>query len=81
MNSTTKSELESIKRELQSIIYELEDISSGVRSNFKGIGTEHCADCIDVVIGQYYYVQRKLNNIDLKKIDNSFKNSGGGRGF
>lgn len=64
MDAKAKKELNSIKRELNSMIMELEEISDGVRTDFKGIGNDKCADCIDNVISQYRYVQKKLNNID-----------------
>ena len=44
--------LYNIKRELASIIRELNDISSGVRNDFQGIGSERCADVINKVNGK-----------------------------
>ncbi len=78
MDAGASNELESIKRELNSIISELESISSGVRNDFVGIGNEKCADCIDRVLNQYYYVRRKLNNLDTSVVPESREAQGGG---
>lgn len=82
MDSYAKSELASIKSELRSIISELESISSGVRNDFTGIGNDKCADCINKVISQYYYVKSKLDNLDTTTVTESYAkahSSGGGR--
>ena len=83
MDVSARCELDSIKRELNSIISELESISSGVRNDFIGIGNDKCADCIDKVLNQYYYVRRKLNNLDTSTVTENFAqvHSGGGGGF
>lgn len=82
MDSGARNELASIKRELNSIIGELESISRGVRNDFVGIGNDKCADCIDRVLNQYYYVRRKLNNLDTSTVTDSYaqSHSGGGGG-
>lgn len=83
MDAGAKNELASIKRELDSIIGELESISSGVRNDFVGIGSEKCADCINRVLNQYYYVRKKLNNLDTSTVTESYAQAhgGGGGGF
>ena len=80
MDAKAKAELESIKIELDSIIRELEDISWGVRKDFKGIGNEQCANCIDRVISKYREAQKRLNKLDTKTIQEGFggASSGGG---
>ena len=82
MDLSAKNELISIKSELNLIIAELESISQGIRNDFIGIGNEKCADCIDNVLTQYYFVRRKLNNIDTSMVTDSFiqpqVNNGGG---
>ena len=80
MDSGAKNELYSIIRELNSIISELESISQGVRGDFVGIGNDKCADCIDRTLNQYYYVRRKLNNLDTYTVTESFAKSHGGGG-
>lgn len=80
MDSGARSELDSIIRELGSIISELEDISCGVRYDFKNIGSEKCANCIDNVVSNYYTVRRKLNNIDTTTVTESFAQAHGGGG-
>ena len=77
MNASARNELASIKRELNSIISELESISKGVRNDFTGIGNNKCADCIDRVLDQYYYVRRKLNNLDTTTVTEGFAKTQG----
>ena len=78
MDASARNELNSIKRELNSIIKELESISSGVRNDFTGIGNDKCADCIDRVLNQYYYVSKKLNNLDTSTVTESYAKTHGG---
>ena len=78
MHARAINELASIKRELNSIISELEEISAGVRNDFVGIGNERCADCINRVLNQYYVVRRKLNNLDTSTVTDSYAQSHGG---
>ncbi len=73
MDAKAREELRAIKNELNSIISELESISKGVRHDFEGIGNEKCADCLDKVLDKYYYVRRKLNNLDTTTLTESFK--------
>ena len=82
MDSGARNELNAIIRELNSIIHEMEDISRGVRYDFKNIGSEKCADCIDKVLSNYYVVRKKLNNVDTSKVTDSFAKAfaGGKRG-
>lgn len=60
--------LYNIKHELESIIRELNGISSGVRNDFQGIGSEKCADIINKVNGKYNEALKKLNRIDASKL-------------
>ena len=78
MDASARNELNSIKRELNSIIKELESISSGVRNDFTGIGNDKCADCIDRVLNQYYYVKKKLNSLDTTTVTESYAKTHGG---
>lgn len=68
MKSYSNAELEAIKRELNSIISELESISIGLKNDFKGIGNERCAASIDRVLSHYYTVRQKLNNLDTTPV-------------
>lgn len=60
--------LEYCRNELRSIIRELESIENGVRSDFVGIGSELCADCLQRVENKYEYVLQKLNNVDTNRL-------------
>ncbi len=68
MGSNGSGQLEDIKTELRKIINDLEDVSNGVRTNFKGIGNERCANCLDQVVEQYRRALTKLNNVNTSKI-------------
>lgn len=81
MDLYSSAELLSIKRELDSIIDELESISMGIRNNFTGIGNEKCAASIDKIISHYYDFRCQLNNIDERYIDKAKAGPfGGGKG-
>ena len=60
--------LDECRSELRAIIRELEDIESGVRRDFTGIGEQLCGDCISKVINNYEYMLRKLNNVDYNRL-------------
>lgn len=80
MNTSARSELASIKAELNSIINELDSISRGVRNDFTGIGNVQCASCIDRVANQYRIVKRKLDHLDTTTVTQSFASAHGGGG-
>ena len=66
MDANSEYELYLIKKELQSIIWELDDIANDIRRDEK-----------------YRIAQRKLNNIDTKKVTDEYAaahGSGGGGG-
>lgn len=81
MNANAQAELASIKRELNSIISELESISNGVRQDFVGIGNDQCANCIDRVINQYRYVKRKLDYMNTSTVTESYAKAHEGGGW
>lgn len=87
MDQAALNELNSIKSELRSIMRELDSISDGIRYDFKNIGNEKCADCIDRVRSEYSNVLRKLENIDTSELiegrtySNGGSSGGGGRSF
>lgn len=72
MKAAAQAELQSIKYELDSIINELESISTGIRQDFRGIGNERCAECIERVTYQYRVAKRKLSNINTSKVKGDF---------
>lgn len=84
MDSNSKYELYLIKKELQSIINELDSISYGLNRNFANIGNEKAAACVSNVSNNYRIVKRKLNNIDTSMVKDGFSvgsnGSGGGGG-
>lgn len=62
-------EVNSIIQELNNIIRELEEIESDLRSKFKGIYTEKCADAISTKIGHYRTAVSKLGKIDTSVVN------------
>jgi len=64
----SQHELDAIKNDLQSIINELEDIASGIKRDFIGIGNEQCASVIIEEAERYRKVKRKLDGINISKI-------------
>ena len=72
--------LDSCRQELDSILAELKHIEEGVRTQFSGIGQEHCADCIAAVIRKYQKIQRDLYNVNTNILAESFYGNGSGGG-
>ena len=57
------------KREMRSIVAELENIRWGVRYDFvENIGEKLTADCIEKIHEKYKYVSSKLDEVDLNLI-------------
>lgn len=81
MDANAKYELYLIKRELSSIINELNDIAYGVRRDFTGIGNGRCATSISGSASHYRDVLRQLERMDLSvQSDEFIAASGGGMG-
>ena len=75
MDANSEYELYLIKRELQSIINELDD--------FDNIGEDQAAACVSRVADKYRIAKRKLDNIDTKRVTDEYAaahGSGGGGG-
>ncbi|OCA88169.1 hypothetical protein A8F94_10185 [Bacillus sp. FJAT-27225] len=68
MSSSAQQELYLIKRELQTIINELEQIAGEIGHEFEGIGSEQCASAIHRVADQYRNVKRKLGSVDVTNV-------------
>lgn len=81
MDQKALNELNSIKAELRSIINELDNIADGIRGDFKNIGNDKCANCIDKVKSEYNSVLRKLNNINASDFNDACGGGGAGRSF
>ena len=80
MDSNSQYELYLIKRELQSIINELDDIAYGIRRNFSNIGEDQAASCVSRVADKYRIAIRKLDNIDTNKVTDEYAAAHGGGG-
>lgn len=83
MDANSQYELYLIKKELQSIINELDDISGGIRRDFCNIGNEQAAECVSRVAEKYRVAKRKLENLDPNKLTEGCaagQGSGGGGG-
>lgn len=53
MEQNLNIELKQITSELQEIISVMERISGGIRSDFRGIGSEYCASCLNNVAKEF----------------------------
>lgn len=62
-------ELNEYKRELSSIIKELEYVEYHVRHDFKNVGNVQCADSIRSVINKYKSALSTLNSIEPTLLD------------
>ncbi len=80
MDANARYELNCIKKELDSIISELESIRNGVKKDFVGIGNEQCVASINNVLSKYYYVQKCLRNLDTTTVTEEFAEAHGGGG-
>ena len=72
MDGNARAELAAIKRELNSIISELDNIAIGIRRDFKGIGNEQCANCVGRAAEQYRWVKSKLDTMDTTTVTDSY---------
>jgi hypothetical protein len=63
MEAKTKQEIDSIIRELNAIVKELDSISYGIANEFKGIGSSRCAITIRALSEKYRNVKNELMNI------------------
>ncbi len=73
---SARSELESIKAELTSIINELEDIAAGVQKEFLGIDSYKCSFDINEVNEDLKRARSYLYNVSLEEVS-----AFGGGGF
>lgn len=86
MDSNAQYEVYLIKKELQNIINELDDIAYSIRYNFTNIGNENAASCVSKVADSYRTVKRKLENMDTSKVTEEYASAhgtsgGGGSSF
>lgn len=72
MSQDSEYELYLIKRELQGIIEELGNISSGVRQSFSGVGNEKCAECLSMAQKHYTDVKKQLDKVDTKVLSDEY---------
>lgn len=65
-------ELYAIKRELLSIIDEIDSIAAGINKDFVGIGNEKCTSRLYKIANNYRNVKYKLDRIDTSKLSEQF---------
>ncbi|AST93441.1 hypothetical protein BC6307_20310 [Sutcliffiella cohnii] len=65
-------ELYAIKRELLSIIDEIDSIAAGINKDFVGIGNEKCTSSLNKIANNYRNVKYKLDRIDTSKLSEQF---------
>lgn len=59
-----EKEIDSIQGDFSYIIHELDGISHGLNSNFKGIGTENCAKALDDIRLKFQNMSNGFNAIN-----------------
>lgn len=64
--------LDSIKRELQNIINELDSIAAGVKRDFSGIGNDKCSQSITAAANKLRSAKNSINNINTSRIAEEF---------
>lgn len=75
MTNKGSQELRACRQELRSIISSLEDLESGIRSDFKNVGNKECADSIHSVVVKYKSALNTLNSVDASVLDSLKKAS------
>lgn len=73
MDAQTQRDIAAIKSDISSIVTKLENISSELNSNFKGIGNERCAQSIANVASKYKWVKTQLDNINTSSVTEEYK--------
>ena len=56
--------LNDIQDDLRFVLSELKEIETGLRTEFRGIGTEQCADHLHQIAEQYRNLQTRLRELD-----------------
>lgn len=72
MDANAQYELYLIKKELQDIATELDNIANGVRRDFIGIGNDKCANSISSSAKHYRDVKAQLEKMDLSALSDEF---------
>ena len=55
--------LQACRNELRAIITEMQRIEQGIRSDFRGVGQDRCADGVARIIAHYRRVLITLNSV------------------
>ena len=64
---SARSEVNALASQLTALVSKLEDVSSGLKTGFSGIGNERCAQSIDSAIKDCRTVISKLKNMNMSK--------------
>ena len=66
--NTAGNEIYAIQGELREIVNELNSIANDLKTKYKGIGSEKCADKLYDVARNYNYVIQLLYQVDYNKL-------------
>ncbi|MDR2591056.1 MAG: hypothetical protein LBC71_08750 [Oscillospiraceae bacterium] len=73
MTANTQREISEMKRELKSIITEIEAIEKNLRTDFIGIGSNVCASRLKSLLNdRLYKAQKSLNNMNTSIVTDEF---------
>ena len=72
----SRMNIEQARSEMRSIIAELESIEQGIRSDFRGIGQDRCANAVNSITNYYRNtVLRQLNSMEQGAISRLLSNN------
>ena len=60
MTAADRAELEAIRRDIRSILGQMDALSARLRRGFSGIGSEYCAKAVDLAAGKCRLAQKGL---------------------
>ncbi len=69
MTEKGSQQLIGIRSELKQLILELEDLETQIRSGFRGVGSDRCADSIASVVSRYSSALTTLNAVQASSLD------------
>lgn len=78
MDARGRNELYSIRTELNSVIREMENIIYVLQTECSGIGMDKCIRSIDTVLEKYRGAKRRLDNMDTTTVKAGFAAGNGG---
>ena len=67
MGASEKAELYFVKKDLNKVIIEMDDIATSIKGDFEGIGEDKCANCVQSINSTFQRIKQKMNYIDTSE--------------